>query len=596
MLKYRNEAAKYKFMGITGIENNLFGIEIDRALLSDDGTVELVLIQTPPPEIKKIQDNTGRKRNVDILQSLIGSDQPMLEDDLTDGALAILVFPELAFPSSAFEELDKIISRASRPLIVIAGFGVAQKDDFMKDFPSDRDGAKVALPNNGSPAPNQVLNGGWCWVHTPGSVPICIAFFKTFSEQNFEPVFFDNLWTSPCNVRIGFNDADLFPLICADILCEREDNAIKRIGDCVEGYGETGRKALVIGSLFQPETGNETWRRSMVKAVSSARLVTVNHAVDNPHHSDQKGDWRNQTGVFWEEVHGIEINNRFIREVRHDPLVGGVVRDVAACVSFGTLSWDPGEATEGRWLYQGHGHYRIEEIGLERCTGGPTVKGDIEFDFVIRHDCHQEKYPERFDSGKNEFLSNITSKTPFDTNRLLALLLYGVEANDNRPAPCDVEKHREFIGKGVNALSFLRTLGEADWGDLQEDGQLAFSTGDVDGIILVWNGPSHQRAEISKTLDIWLDDDSHHSPLLVFADGKSGTFLRKGKLEGNSRTNITTVREEEEGSASITEPRRSRRAYLREIGEIENLFSQADDIKVRGDLNTLISDSFTSMA
>ena len=101
------------------------------------------------------------------------------------------------------------------------------------------------LPAKGIPASNQTLNGGWCWVHVPDSPPKCVAFFKTFSEQTHEPVLLDNLWVSPCNVRIEFNDVDLFPLICADILCEKDDNAIKRIGEYAESKEETEKKPLL---------------------------------------------------------------------------------------------------------------------------------------------------------------------------------------------------------------------------------------------------------------------------------------------------------------------------------------------------------------
>jgi hypothetical protein len=89
----------------------------------------------------------------------------------------VVLFPEYAFGSSDFSELNDLIQAFSSRVIVCAGFGMVRGDALRELLnsctPTWHNGPDFLIASN-------YYNAGWCWVHEGPNRTQCYVFLKNF--------------------------------------------------------------------------------------------------------------------------------------------------------------------------------------------------------------------------------------------------------------------------------------------------------------------------------------------------------------------------------------------------------------------------------
>jgi hypothetical protein len=222
----------------------------------------LVCLMQMQPTVPNIADDQSRPGAVAAVQQLLmggGAHGGAILSEMAPGGDPVLVVaPEFAFGSGDWDSLDEAIRQSTRPLVVITGFGATPGHVVLDWKAAALDGMgtqrHLAWDQQTKPIGGvRPVNGGWCWVHQPGQGTDCVVYLKSVAEQNVEAVALADLQFGSGVTHLRFNDVDLFPLICADMLqsvAQHADSAQARIREVLNGI-DIARPAMVIGSLLQ---------------------------------------------------------------------------------------------------------------------------------------------------------------------------------------------------------------------------------------------------------------------------------------------------------------------------------------------------------
>lgn len=222
-----------------------------RWLNNDEAYV--VLAQIAPLAPDAIKGTASRAAAMTMLSELLAGRR--LAEVVTQGRPAILILPELALAFSDWETIDTFVRAYPSPLIVISGFSFTRGSalqNWLSVHPSATE-RRAAWDQQAAPAPERIYNGGWCWVHNPGTRTACIAFQKVTAEQR-EEIRIDALDTGQNTFCLELDDLIIFPVICSDFLSVVGGQRLiaNKITQYIAAhYDNDSRKILVTGLLCQ---------------------------------------------------------------------------------------------------------------------------------------------------------------------------------------------------------------------------------------------------------------------------------------------------------------------------------------------------------
>lgn len=572
-----------------------------KGTLLTEGKVQLCLMQTAP-EIGSIATDQSRPAAVSAIQNLLVGGEGHAGAALSEmapGPQPVLVLaPEFAFGSVDWTAIDAAVRESPRAIVLVAGFG-ATPGQVLLDWRSET-GAEVITGRhfswdqsgeNGIGAVRPV-NGGWCWIHQPGEHTHCIAFLKTVAEQNVEAVVLPTLQFGHTITHLRFDDVDLFPLICADLLqpiAQHPDSAQARIREVLE-ITPAHRPAMVLGSLLQ-HGYNVNWEiavDSLLNQVMANRpgLVTLcNIAHDDPVPEEAQDRWRSLTGVYgkWDELTKGQVNLPVGRRLNVRGVVGAVVRRSEPIIATGVVDWGPYGPVDGKFIWHAEMHCACNAGGMVAPIVLPALPDGCELIRFIRRHPAETGWNPRLTVGLAELTAHIESAHNPPPHQLLTELLGGVAGTGVDPDLLHDTVIQPAAVTAIHSLALMATLDGMTWqANNHHCGQLRLG---ADRHILVWRDPRKTAGQMTKALGAWKLEPSHHPDLIVIGRAQLGE-LNEGPVVETRRDDVAVSPPPERdlgatGTLSpepsdITTARTRRNVAVLSLARVEEIYADYD--------------------
>ncbi len=583
--------------------NDQFGGRVNSISIDLNLTVEsklhLCLAQLPKPPVDSISTDSSRPAAVAAATQLLaggGGHAGAALSEMAPGNEAVLVvFPEFAFGSTDWEALDTAIRGSPRPLVVIAGFG-ATAGNWILDWAESATGNdqtrrrlawnQAGEPENGISGIRRV-NGGWCWVHVPGETH-CITYLKTIAEQNVEAVLLSDLQFGRWITHLRFNDVDLFPLICADMLQlpgDHPDSAQARIAEALQTV-PTNRPAMVVGSLLQ-HGYNVNWVRAIdsllvhVLAGRPGLVALANVADDHVFANEAEDQWRSLTGVFgkWDELTKGQANLPCGRRVSTAGVVGAVVRHSDPMVTSGVADWGPYGPVDGKFVWHTEMLCPVDGAGLVAPLSLPPLPHACELRRFLRRYPGDPNWSPRLRQGSNSIGAHLAAATPPQAKQILNELLHGPGGGTADPDALHEVAQQQAAQHGLHALATLTTLAGIEWqpaAGLQ--GQLRQN--ESGHHLLVWRDARKTKTQMRAILSNWQQQAGEHPALIVLAQSPFGD-IDEGAVVEARRDDFSAAPAAATGAgggltalrADYTAPRGRRRASVISLAAIASVYA-----------------------
>ncbi|PKM05958.1 MAG: hypothetical protein CVV14_14420 [Gammaproteobacteria bacterium HGW-Gammaproteobacteria-4] len=526
--------------------------------LTVEGKLHVCLMQLGAAN-DAIATDQGRPAAVAAVRHLLvggdGHSAAVLSEMLPGAQPVLIVLPEFAFGSSDWEMLDTLIRQANRPVVLVAGFG-ATNGQILLDWRAARvaegetrrhfawDQTACAI---GGVRP---VNGGWCWIHVPREGTHCLIYLKNIAEQNVEAVALADLQFGHAITHLSFNDVDLFPLVCADMLqpmAQHPDSAQARIHDILNGLGDATRPALVIGSLLQ-HGYNVNWERAIdsvlnqVMANRPGLVVLCNISHDRPVASETEDRWRSLTGVYgkWDELTKGQKNLPCGRRLNAPGIVGAVLRRSEPTIASGTVDWGPYGPVDGKFVWHANMLCPAGAAGLQAPISRPPEQHGYEMArFLRRHRPPEEGWSPRVVQGADRLTSHIASAAKPSAAKILDALIGGVRPALSNPDALHDDPIQPAAITGLHALATLVTAAGIGWqSDEGQVGQLRLSANDRN--ILIWRDPIRTSRQMRSELGAWRLEATPHPDLIVLAASRFGD-VEEGSVEEQRRDDVSSA-------------------------------------------------------
>jgi hypothetical protein len=478
-------------------------------------------------------------------------DHPILTDLAPGLSAAVVVTPEYAFGHEDWAELDALVRQQQRPLVLVAGFGATILEKVQTWAGQVGDTARLLSWDAASAqlSPARPINGVWCWIHGFGLDTACIVVLKNHMEQSTELVALD--WIQPGSnlLHLAFQDLDLFPLICADMVQTFADGpgtAVHRVQSALQLDPAPAKPVLLTGSLLQGTPSNPNWAiaiESWLNHVTLGRpalLALANVSVDQPVFEEAQDAWRSLTGVF-SRMSAIPKNQRNLRVTRGvapQNARGAVLRTTAPYAAAGPLAWPPYVPTGEQFFWDASMGVPLSGAGIPAPVRRPPEVDCLELARFTRRVPAQPGWCPRVQAGLTAIRAHVESGAAPKARELLTGLLKGVHG-EARCSADEVAKEPNGVAltQGLHSLATL--VSETDhfsWkASAGEVGQLVL-TG-VEANVLVWRDPALSGQQIRHALGAWAQEPEKHPPLVVLAAGPHGQ-VEEGHI-GHPRDNIT---------------------------------------------------------
>lgn len=505
-----------------------------------NGRLHLCLMQTAMPDMSAIQNDLSRQTSVAAMRHLLvggeGHQVPALREMIPGTEPVLLVAPEFAFGSVDWETIDALVRQTNRPLLVSVGFGATLGQKLL-DWQSveHTEGSTVRhlswSQTNDPISTAMPANGGWFWFHQPNEYTTCFTYLKNTSEQRVEAVELADLQHGRSILQIKFNDLDLFPLICSDLLqpeIRNIDSAQGRVRSLLD-TSIPNRPALVVGSLLQHgynlnwDAAVDTFLNIVLNDRASA-VVLCNISHDNPEGEEIKDQWRSLSGVYgrWADMRNNQPNLPVVRSVRSRDIVGAVVRRTDPCVATGSIAWRPFNPVDGNFIWHAKMVCPIISTGLQAPIQRPSSAFACELTRYIRRRPPQHNWAPRVKLGLDQIATHISSNSQPDARRLFESMLSGVDTSYSAdPDKLHLTEIDQACQAGLYALATLFTADDTLWQeDSSHTGQIKLNT--KNQCILVWRDPSRTAKQMRRELSQWKLIPGEHPDLVVFGGGPHG--------------------------------------------------------------------------
>lgn len=531
-------------------------LEVSASLLTD-GRLGICLLQLPA-SLDEIDGDKSRPLAVATLRDLLvgGPDHSVaaLQRMIPGQDPVVIIAPEYAFGSGDWAEVDGIVRATRRPIVFLTGFGAATGQTVLDWHgaagASGETGRHLAWREaDGRIGDIQRLNGGWCWLHTPDETTHCIAHLKNVLEQSHEAVQMPDLQEGRTILHLAFDDIDIFPLICADLLRLSAQDASSPQGRILQALSasSTNRPALVVGSLLQ-DGYNVNWVTavsSLLNTVLAGRpgaVALCNIAADTPRADETCDKWRSLSGLYvpFDAMPKGQDNLAAVRSLTDVGIAGGVVRVTEACATTGYVSWGPFTPVRGQFAWRGNMSCPIGGTGLATLDGPPPPPAGTEIvRFLRRHPPAANAAP-RLEVGVRLVVEQLTSSGAPTPEVLLNSTLNGVDST--RPQDPDklyVPETSAAFKAGIHALATLKTIDGILWQpDTNLMGQFRLENAKH---LLVWRSPDKSRLAMQRMLSAWrLLPAGAHPDLIVLGASPNGDLV-DGEIPEGRRDDISSA-------------------------------------------------------
>lgn len=370
------------------------------------GHIEACILKTRCPTEDEYSNDKTRLENIAIIKRLLDSgciDGGILKNEIA-GKPAIVLAPELAFGSPDFDTLDSLIKNYEKNIIFICGFGFSAGSALI-DM-SNKPGVEGIWGS--SPQNEKKYNGGWVWIKNENFVQ-CYIFIKNYFEQTGE-ITVPNLKEGDCILRLEGNDIVIFPLVCADLICNEDRSPRTKLISSIADAGVANKKLLVTGSLLNSNSSSGHWKAAIgdlledIKS-SNGRLLLSNCVNQTPVREEERDKWRCLSGVFQhrEGCKPPKIALPNLRYVEDTKFAGLVLRNTVIGAALGKLKWTS-NASEGLHAFSECVQYIWKEQDLKLCDG--FCEADELYRFLLRYKGHM-LHDEVGAKDKNKEMANI---------------------------------------------------------------------------------------------------------------------------------------------------------------------------------------------
>ncbi len=584
-------------------------VEVAYDVRSGDG-LNICLLQLPAAVNQALTD-APRPTAVSVLRDLLvapGNGLPaILQELMPGGGPVLIVAPEYALGSGDWVEVDRAVRACNRSIVLVTGFGAALGQAVLNWQATGTPGETLrhlgwdqqAQPISGV----RRVNGGWCWIHEPGVAGSthCIAYIKNVLQQALEAVALPDLQTGQTFLHLRFNDLDILPLICADLLQLAAQNAASpqaRMRQMLQALPHD-RPTLIVGSLLQLAF-NENWAiaiDSLLNTVLAGRdgaVALCNVAHDEPEADESRDKWRSLTGVFvpYGDFTRGQASLPAVRPLYAQNVSGAVVRQTHASATTGIVYWRPYNPIAGAFIWRGNMACAIGANGVTTpITLPPNIIACEISRFLRRYPADADAAP-RLTTGITEIGEQLKRATPPDPASVLQATLNGTKAC--KPVDPDELHDPEMISalkSGLHALATLKSIEGIEWqatdgmtGQLRRDGQ--------EHSILVWRSFSDSRKGMKRELANWKNKGGVHPHLVVFGRGRTGD-LSDEELQDERRDDISSAPKQDtqllvSGSLAtvpgdITAPKGMRKVACLALSHVADVYAdyEAEDDEAR---------------
>ncbi|MET4791643.1 hypothetical protein ABIF64_003821 [Bradyrhizobium japonicum] len=527
-------------------------IALDATILSE-GKLQVCLMQISPTTACIASDESRPDAVASVRHLLIGGGEhavPALSEMAPGGGPVLIVAPEFAFGSDDWSAVDEAIRQSNRPIILIAGFGATPGQKILdwraQENATSPTGRYFAWDQQAQPIGSaRPVNGGWCWYHNPAEGTLCFTYLKSIAEQSVEAVELAELQYGSTATHVRFNDLDLFPLICADMLqpiVEHPDSSQARIREVLDTVNNPDRPAIVVGSLFQ-HGYNVNWEAAIdsflnqVMADRRALVALCNIPYDKPLPTEEVDRWRSLTGVYgkWGELTKGQRNLPVGRRLNVRGVVGAVVRRTQPTIASGAVDWGPYGPVDGKFVWHAEMTCSCGPQGLVAPVKLPPSQHSCELVRFARRHPPERGWSPRVGEGLKNLESQVASGTTPRARRIINSLLNGV-----RPVEADPDILHEIETAAVAAIHALATVSTIEgivWQSIEaQDGQ--FKMGNVDRNVLIWKDPKMTSGQMRRELGAWKIDTTKHPELIVIGGSRFGD-LDTGLVEQQRRDDVS---------------------------------------------------------
>ncbi len=517
---------------------------------------------------------------------------------------ALIVFPELAFGSVDFAALDDWVGRLRSPTIVLAGFGFCSGSRLQSLLVDHGGPLEPAWP--GDLDPDGTYNAGWCWIFRPGEQLRRLVFLKNFAEQKVEIALAPG-WTPGSHIlRLDTDDLTIFPLICADLICDRQKSGVypgsprHRIRAALDADHRPHRRFLVAGLLYSEKTYSDYWKTSLNDLIAAAddnsrpAVFLVNLGQPAPCEEELQDCWRSLTGAFLHrgQVAGApRLPLPHVRYLETNSARGLVLRLTRPGAAEGALRWRCG-ADQGAAVWNPAQRRLWNRPALDK-AGGPVTGSELSR-FLARkkrralEGCHECLRPllsarlERLERRLGHHLDPSASggrRAKWISN-LWPRLLYGLnKADQEQSNPDNLYPNEQILLRALTILAALNAPGLAPLIlEATAEAQLLMAF-EPKFLVMVWYDPALPSRRQIRNLQ-HLVDDSGRPGLLVIGAGARGYEVAQ-KIKPNRRGNITrpaptpmhhpTTSDRDAREHRVRGPRSLRPVYWLPLGELENV-------------------------
>ena len=262
---------------------------------------------------------------------------------------AVVLFPELAFGSGDFAQLDTLIRVQPRPVMVFAGFGAVRGDRLRAAI---QEGQILCGWQSGLEAVDATkrYNAAWCWIHDPrqngANIHRCYIILKNWPEQRHERVGIPDLASGTETARLLADDCTIYPLICADILCTAPNGAHERIAASIRASGLNRNKVLVPVLMLDEKPSNATWSSRLANMIQASprkvAIVTCNHISVPPLSAEEDDQLRCLSGALVSPQQFSTDHREIphpVRPVTLAGVAGYVLRSSSPGIAAGEFIW-----------------------------------------------------------------------------------------------------------------------------------------------------------------------------------------------------------------------------------------------------------------
>ncbi|MFJ2689446.1 ABC-three component system protein [Pseudomonas sp. NPDC087336] len=534
--------------------DNYTSVQINCALRPTNG-LNLCLLQLPATINEALNDHS-RPAALNVLRNLLEAHPdgtgPALSTIAPAGDPVLIVAPEWALGSVDWSTVDALVRATNRSLVLITGFGLSLGQAVLQWCEaSSEDGTARHLAwdqtRNGI-SPVMRVNGGWCWIHEPNGQTHCITYLKNALQQSYEAVQLDDVQPHDTLLHLRFNDLDLFPLICADLLRpagQSQNSPQARIRRKLESLNND-RPALIVGSLLQ--TGyNQNWGiaiDSLLNYVLAGRqgiVALCNVAHDVPVADESNDKWRSLSGVFaslTEMPHG-QKNLPAARSLNAQGIVGAVVRGTYPSVTAGIVHWPPYNPVNSLLIWRGNMVCLIQSTGMMLPVTSVPNKVTYEIERFLRRYPPATDAAPRLSTGIAEIGAHLHTNPLADSSAILNAILEGTDFN--KKVDPDAIADPEVISAlraGLHALATLKSIDGIDWQDsTSATGQLIVRS--QNRHLLIWRSHKESPRALKRILGEWRDSGGPHPHLVVLGATPHGD-LADGEFHPERRDDFST--------------------------------------------------------